>query len=265
MFEPFEIEMGIPRHAAGPRQVARAAEIWRLFQELALQATCAVGWPPERYLQAGTAFVVYGITGVHLRQVAYAERLRARTWVHDFKRGTLTRRQVRLFDERGPVASGTQQWVHTNASLAPVAAGPELLAAFPCHPGEPCVSLPETVEALSGAWFEFEVRPWFTWMDPLDHVNHPAWVDFCDEGTMRALAAAGIDPQLLVPVAEQLVFKRGALAMEELRVRTRLAGRTQAGDAVLEHEIDGPTGLYGKGTTVRRLADGADLAGRLRS
>lgn len=252
--------MGIPRHAAGPRQVARAAEIWRLFQELALQATCVAGWPPERYEQAGTSFVVYGLTGVHHRQVSYGQRLQARTWVHDFKRATLTRRQVRLYDAQGPVASGTQQWVHTDARLRPVPASAELLAAFPCEPGEPCIEIPERVGALAGEWSVYELRPWFSWMDPLDHVNHPVWVDFCDEGTMRALHEAGVDPQLLVPVAEQLVFKRGARAMEALTVKTRLRGRDEQGAAVLEHLVEGPDGLYGTGRTVRRLADGRDLA-----
>ena len=42
----YETEIGIPRHGAGPREVARSGEIWRLFQEVAMRATTAAGWPP---------------------------------------------------------------------------------------------------------------------------------------------------------------------------------------------------------------------------
>lgn len=256
----FQTEIGIPRHAAGPRQVARAGEIWRLFQELAIQASAEVGWSPDRYLEQGTAFVIYGMTTTHAREVRYGERLQARTWVHDFKRDTLTRRQVRLRDEHGPVAAGTQQWVHVDAHLKPVRAPQSLLSALPPEvPDEPSIALPEWERCTSGPVHTFAFSPWHTWMDPLAHVNHPAYVDFCDEGTSRVLAAAGVDPQLLVPVAEHLAFKVGALAGQQVEVRTRLVGRAPGGAAVLEHEIGGEAG-FARGLTIRRRADGQDLA-----
>lgn len=259
----FETEIGIPRHAAGPRQVARAGEVWRLFQELAIQASTAVGWSPDRYLEQGTAFVVYGMTAVHHREIAYGQRLRARTWVHDFKRDTLTRRQIRLSDAQGPVAACTQQWAHVDASLRPARAPASLLAALPVErPDEPSIELPPTAEALDGPVHRFAFQPWHTWMDPLAHVNHPAYVDFCDEGTCRALVAAGVDPQGLVPVAEQVAFKVGALAGQQVEVRTRVVGRTAGGDVILSHEIAGDA-PFARATTVRRLAGGADLAALL--
>lgn len=260
----YQTEIGIPRHAAGPRQVARAGEIWRLFQELAIQASTAVGWSPDRYLAHGTAFVVYGMTAVHHREVVYGERLQARTWVHDFKRDTLTKRQVRLHDAAGPVAACTQQWVHVDSALKPVRASPALMSALPVeHPDEPSVSLPPLAVGFEGAEHSFAFSPWYTWMDPLAHVNHPAYVDFCDEGCSRALAAAGVDPHLLVPVAEQVAFKIGALAGQRIEVRTRVVGRTEGGDAVLQHEVGGEA-LFARATTVRRLHDGRDLAALLR-
>lgn len=253
--------MAIPRHAAGPRQVARAAEIWRLFQELALRATVAAGWPPERYLEVGTAFVVHGLSGRHLREVRYGQRLRAQTWVQDFRRATLTRRQLRLLDEQGLVAEGVQQWVHTDAELRPVAASRELVEAFPCEPergAAPPLDLPAAPVEDPGASFELEV--WHTWMDPLAHLNHPAWLDLCDEGTMRRLAAAGGDPQALVPLAEELVFKRGAVAGQRLQVQTRAVGLGQGGAVLLEHEVLGPDGLCLRARTWRRTQSGPALA-----
>lgn len=257
----YEATIGIPRHAAGPREVARAAELWRVFQEVAVQASTAAGWPPERYLAAGTSFVVYALTAVHRREVAYGERLQARTWVHDFRRATLSRRQVRLHDAHGLVAACTQEWVHTDRSLKPTRAGAGLVAALPLErPEEPVVELPAHGAAPEEARVHrFGFEPWHTWMDPLAHVNHPAYVDFCDEGTSRALVAAGVDPQLLVPVAERLTFRVGAVAGQRVEVETRLLGRTTAGDAVLEHVVGGEA-RFADAVTVRRLADGRDLA-----
>lgn len=257
----YETTIGIPRHGAGPREVARAAELWRLFQELAVQASTAVGWSPERYRESGTSFVVYGMTARHHREVAYGERLAARTWVHDFRRGTLTRRQIRLFDAVGPVADCTQDWVHTNRALKPTRAPATLLAALPTErPDEPVVELPEWAATPAEApVHRFAFSPWHTWMDPLAHVNHPAYVDFCDEGTARALHAAGVDPQLLVPVAERVSFRVGATAGQAVEVSTRVVGRTSAGDAVLEHLVGGEA-RFAEALTVRRLADGRDLA-----
>lgn len=260
----FETEIGIPRHGAGPREVARAGELGRLFQEVAVRASTAAGWPPERYRAVGTSFVVYGLTVRHHREVAYGERLAARSWVHDFRRGTLTRRQVRLADPRGPVADATQEWVHTDAALKPARAPAELLAALPVHPDvEPPVTLPPWAAIpVEAPEHRYAFSPWFTWMDPLAHVNHPAYVDFCDEGTMRALAAAGADPQALVPVAESVSYRVGAAAGQRVEVRTRVVGRTAAGDAVLAHVVDGDA-RFAEATTVRRLADGRDLAALL--
>lgn len=253
--------MAIPRHAAGPRQVARAAEIWRLFQELALRATVAAGWPPERYQEVGTAFVVHGLCGRHLREVRYGQRLRAQTWVQDFRRATLTRRQLRLLDEQGLVAEGVQQWVHTDAELRPVAARRELVEAFPCEPergAAPPLEEPRVAVEDPGASFELEV--WHTWMDPLAHLNHPTWLDLCDEGTMRRVAAAGGDPQALLPLAEELVFKRGAVAGQRLQVQTRAVGLGQGGAVLFEHEVLGPEGLCLRARTWRRMQAGPALA-----
>ncbi len=254
----FETRIGIPRHGASPREVARAGEIWRLFQEVAMQATTAAGWPPERYRAAGTSFVVYGMTVRHDREVGYGEPLDARTWVYDFKRATLTKRQIRLADGQGPVAACTQEWVHTDASLRPVRASDDLLANFPPErPDVPPVSLPDWQDRAPGPEHSFEFRPWHVWMDPLAHVNHPAYIDFCDEGICRALAQHGLDPQGLVPVAERVAYKHGAMAGQRVVVRTRLVGSTDDGAAVFRHDIEGDA-RFAKATTVRRHVD-ADL------
>lgn len=248
------------RHAASPRGVARAAEIWRLCQEVAVQDSIRVGWPPSRYLECGVAFVVTRMVAVHHREIPYGEALFARTWVRDFRRGLLSRRQVQLFDGQGPLAEATQEWVHVNASLRPARASAELLADFPpTDIDRPVATLPafEAVDVAPTHRWEFEV--WHTWMDPLGHVNHPVYVDWCDESASRVLRAAGLDPQELVPVAEEVSWKRAANAGDRVVVETRLDGRTADGDVVLFHNLTSPLGdPFATARTVRRMVGGAE-------
>lgn len=253
------IPLSLPRHAASPRGVGRAGEIWRLFQEAAVQDSIRVGWSPERYVEQRSAFMVYGMSVRHHRELPYGEPVHAETWIHDFRRGILSRREVRLAGPDGPIADGTQRWVHVGADLRPTRAPEALVRAFRIAPtDEPEVGLPPATP-LEGQEHRFAFEVWHTWMDPLAHVNHPAYLDFCDESTSRVLARAGLDPVGLVPVAEQVDWKRGAVALDRLAIHTRATGRTAEGDAVLTHRIthaDDPDALYATATTVRRMTGG---------
>lgn len=253
------IPLTLPRHAANPRGVGRASEIWRLFQEAAVVASTRAGWPPERYVATGTAFVVYSMSVRHLREVPYGETLEAETWVQNFRRGILSQRELRLCGEHGEAAEGTQRWVHVDSSLKPTRASPELFSAFVAvdRPAQD-VGVPAHTP-LQGARRCLELEVWHTWMDPLGHVNHPTYVDFCDETTSRAMAAAGLDPACLVPVAEHIDWKRGALAGARLRIWSQLTGQTAEGHAVQTHllvEAGNEAQIYAEATTVRGLAGG---------
>jgi len=259
MTEPvWEFPLRLPRHAFTPRDAARAGDVWRCFQEAAVEASTLAGWPPMRYREAGTAFVVRSMVLVHHREASYGEPTRARTWVSRFRRETLSTRQVRLFGDDGPVASGTQEWVHVSEDLELRRAPPELGAAFPVHEEGEDVVLPSW-EEHPGATHTFELECWHTWMDPLNHVNHPVYVDWCDEGISRVMAAGGVSPVALMPVAEKLTFRAGVTAGDRVTVESRRVGRTEAGALVLEHRILRADGtLCVDGVTVRRLAGGDD-------
>ncbi len=231
--------------------------------------SAARGWPPSRYLDAHVAFVVAGMTVKHFRELRYGEQLAARTWIHDFRRDMLTRRQVRILGEDGLVSEATQQWVHVatggqtdgggfTSITRPVRASVALLSAFQADGsiGEP-VALPSTDRLLSGPVHSFSFCVWQLWMDPLAHVNHPTYLDWCDEGTSRVLAASGHDPQRLLPVAEQVRFKSGVVGGTDVVVECWLKGQTEHGDAVIGHRILGAEGaVVVLATTVRRCVGG---------
>ena len=87
---PVQLDLHIPRHAFSVREVARAGDIWRAFQEAAVLGSSAVGWPPPRYRQEDCAFVVRSMVVRHHAEAQYGEPVRATTWVRNFRRGLLT-------------------------------------------------------------------------------------------------------------------------------------------------------------------------------
>lgn len=250
----------LPRHAFSPREAARAGELWRLVQEAAVEGSTLAGWPPSRYREVGTGFVVRRMRVVHHREAVYGEHLTARTWVTTVKRGMLTTREVRLDADDGPVVSASTDWAHVSAALAPTRASDAMVAAFPVRastPDDGVVEVPAVVDPAGGPVHRFSLRPWHTWMDPLGHANHPAYLDWCDEASSRVMAAAGLDPAALAPVAESVTFRAGARAGDYITVESRMKGRTGGGDVVVAHRVllDGGS-LAAEATTVRRLQGG---------
>ena len=252
-----ETSVHLPRHAFSARDAARAGDVWRAFQEIAVEASTKVGWPPSRYVDEGAAFIVRSMLVVHHAEASYGEPLTGFTWVSRMRREMFSTRECRITSARGPIASARQEWVHVSSTLEPTRGSPALLAAFPAEgdrEGDESPSLP--LIATPYAAHEphvFELDAFWTWMDPLDHANHPAYLDWCDEATSRALAAAGIAPLRLVPVAEEVAFKSGVVGGQRVRVETVVRGLTESSDVVLSHRVLVGTQLSSTATTVRRI------------
>lgn len=246
----------VPRHAFSPRQVARAGAVWRAFQEAAVEDATARGWDGARLRAAGSAFVVRTMTVVHHREVRYGERIGLRTWVGSFSRGVTSRREHRLVDGDELVVEATQEWVHVSSDLRLVRASEALLADFAPVEGDPPPRMPEPEEALDGPVHPFGVQCWITWMDPLGHVNHPTYVDWCDEALARIAVRGDVEPTSLVPVAEWLKFRLPVGPLDTMTVETRLVGRS--GPVIFtRHRLVDPDGrVFVEGRFARRLADG---------
>lgn len=253
-----EVELRLPRHSFSARDAARAGDVWRLFQEVAVDASTQQGWPPLRYRAEKNAFVMRTMTVRHHLEAIYGEPLRGLTWVARMRREMLSTREVRVRSARGAIASARQEWVHVaDGVLAPVRAPRSLLDAFPEESGpegDVPVIMPTVARRIEPrAPHVFTFRAWWTWMDPLDHVNHPAYVDFCDEAISVAMRRAGMAPIALVPVAEEVTFRSGVVGDEEARVETVPQGFTEDGAAVIAHRILVGDRLCTTATTVRRV------------
>lgn len=256
-------ELILPRNAFSPRETARAGDVWRACQDVAVRESIRVGWPPSRYRDEGTSFVVREMTVVHHRETTYGEALLARTWVSRFRRELLSTREVRIFAGAVPVASATQEWVHVAADLRPTRAEGTLLSAFPTLTieSELSVELPQFT-SVNCSSHVFGFSAWQTWMDPLAHANHPAYVDYCDEALARVVVRAGLSPHAIVPVAESALFRSGVVAGEDVRVESKLTGRAANGAVVVVHRVMVGERRCADVTTVRTLAsgDGEELA-----
>jgi acyl-CoA thioesterase FadM len=258
---PLSFPIHLPRHAFSVRDVARAGDVWRCFQEAAVEGSTRCGWPPTRYREVGSAFVVRAMTVVHHAEPHYGEPLEATTWVANFRRGVLTTREIRLSTPRGLMAAASQEWVHVTAGLRPVRASPDCLKAFSPEDVEATQGLPEWVPCDPSPVFSFAFDLWHSWMDPLGHANHPMYLDWCDESLCRRMVQAGLKPEALQPVAETVSWKLGVEAPERILVNSQFVGLTPTQDAVFQHQIlNGAGRVAATATTVRRLNDGTGEA-----
>jgi acyl-CoA thioesterase FadM len=249
----YSVDVSLPRSAFTPRETARAGDVWRLFQDVAVGGSIQAGWPPERYRDEGVSFIVRSMVVVHHAETLYGEALTGTTWPSRFRRGLFFRRECRVRSASRAIASATQEWVHVSKDLALVRASDALASSFPVEEHEPSIALP-AFDPIEGARaHRFELTCWHTWMDPLGHLNHPAYVDFADEATSRAMHEAGLDPVRLLPLAEEAFFKSGVVAGERVAIETRVVGRLE-GAAVLEHKIEAEGRSCARVVAIRRLA-----------
>ena len=253
--ETLRFPVTLQRNAFGPRLVARAGDVWRAMQDVVVDQSASVGWTPERYVEANTMFVVRTMTVMHHREVRIGEALEGRTWPSRERRQMLFTRQVRLFAGDELLAGATQEWAYLSRSAAitgaSIRAGKDIFDAFRIEEGFPEVELPSFVTVADQPTHVFDFTTWHGWMDPHGHVNHAAYVDYCDEGIARVVAAAGEDPQALVPVAETVHFRAAIGAGELITVETTLAGRAGAA-RVFKHRILSGEKVCATATTLRR-------------
>lgn len=248
-----EFPLTLPRNAFTSRETPRAGDIWRLCQDAATLASIQAGWPPSRFRVENVAFVVYKMTLLHDAESTYGEALEARTWVSRLRRRTLCTREVRIRSGGQRIAAATQEWVHVDfETLKPRQGSIEAALAFAQIEVEPSVAMP-SFDALPGAEDDFQFDMWQTWADPLAHANHPAYIDWCDEATSLRMLAAGLDPVLLRPIAEQVTFRSAVLPGERVTVRTQRVGRIGTDVVVLKHHLETERGPAADATSVRGI------------
>jgi len=256
---PIEMDLHLPRNAFTPRDAARAGDVWRCCQDAAVLGASRLGWDPPRFRREGAAFVVREMTTVHHAEGRYGDVVRATTWISNFRRALLCSRQIRLNIDGKPFASSTQEWAHVSTEggrMRAARAKPRLVEDMAVEGPDSSVSLPNYSKA-PGTLHTFTFTAWHTWMDPLAHANHPAYVDWAEEAVARLAYAGGVNPMNIQPVAESAKWRVGAMAPDQVTVTTRQLGRTAEGAVVCVHEVTAAqTGPAATVYTVRQLVNG---------
>jgi acyl-CoA thioesterase FadM len=160
---------------------------------------------------------------------------------------------VRLFSGAELVAAASQEWAYLSRALEPIRAGADIYSAFVREEGYPSVELPGHAPLPAQPVHHFAFRTWHSWMDPFGHVNHPAYVDFCDEATSRVLAKAGLPALQLSPLAESVHFRAAIGADEDVVVDAQLLGSVGDDAVLLGHRIVVGEKVCATAKTVRRL------------
>ena len=253
--QSFCVSLG--RHAFTLRDVARPLEIWRACQDVAVEVTINAGFTPEYFRQTGTAFIVFQMAVEHHREAIYGEALEAQTWLSSFRRRTICDREIRIGGDAGSLASATQRWVHVEEATARLKqASVEMQDALPVYQGSPSVTLPDLEHiGIEGRSTTFDFRVWHTAMDPLGHVNHPTYIEWCDEALAQELNRIGVDPLDVVALAESLDYKAPVGADDEVRVTTQLVGRSSTA-VEFAQSIESGGVLCAKSRLIRTLVNG---------
>lgn len=243
----------LQRNSFSPRLAARAGDVWRAMQDVVVDQSADVGWTPARYDETNTMFVVRSMTLMHVRELRFQDRLVGRTWPVRARRDMLFTREVRLFVGDELVSAASQEWAYLSRTLTPIRAGKDIYDAFQREEGFPSVELPEATPITGARVHRFGFRTWHVWMDPFGHINHPAYVDFCDEATSRALALAQVPPLQLSPVAETVHFRAAIGAEDEVLVEVQLVGAVGDDAVLLHHRILAGETVCATAKSVRRL------------
>lgn len=171
------------------------ANYLRYMQETALDASAAVGYDEARYEQLGHIWLIRETQIEYLHPLRFGDSVEVKTWVGDFRR-VRSRRYYELRNAASEelVAQGSTDWVYIDrATLRPARVPPEMVAAFaPDGLPDPAPRDPFPAAPLPppGA---FTLRRPVEWrdIDPEQHVNNAAYLNYMEECGIQAVASFG--------------------------------------------------------------------------
>jgi acyl-CoA thioesterase FadM len=263
MSSPHTFPIHLPRHSFTPREVARASDIWRVCQDVALEGSTRGGWPPSRYLEENNAYVMRKMTVAHLREVSPMSTLFAKTWVSKNRRDTINIREIRLYDAetmRDPVSIATQEWAHIDRAKGLSRAPKSLVDAFAVMDIDPSVTLPEPTKIEAGTEHLFSFKCWHIWRDALGHLNHPSYVDAFDEGIYSVAHGKKLETAGIRAHGEQITYRSSINAGDDVQVLTKRVGTIDDVTCVFEQQMRVGETLCAEATLVRSYPEAGALS-----
>jgi acyl-CoA thioester hydrolase len=168
----------------------RTSALLRLLQETATRASTDAGFDPAYYERAGTMWLVRRTALERFAPARYEDDVVVTTWIADFRR-VRSRRDYELRCGDRLVARAHTDWVYCDGANRPRRIPAEMLDTF----------APEGAVALERTPFPEEPPPptaavskrrvELHELDALRHVNNANYVDWVEQATYDAVAAAG--------------------------------------------------------------------------
>lgn len=261
---PEAFPVALPRHSFTPREVARASDLWRSCQDVALEASIRHGWPPQRYLDIGGGYLMRQMTVIHERELGPMTQLYGRTWVAENRRDMVSVRQIRLYDHPSatePVLKAVQQWAYVDRKEGLKRAPAELVNSFPLLKHNEALDLPAIpVPVIGTKSHAYDFYCWHIWRDSMGHLNHPDYVDICDEGILRRLSDLGLATEHMESRGERVLYRQSINAGDTVTVETFLEGILSDEECRFRHELKVKGKLCAEAWTWRRYPGATVLA-----
>lgn len=212
------------------------ATLFRYFEETAMQASAALGFPLEWYRSRGEFWVIRTMRLERICPATYLDDLVIRTWLSNVGRIRADRNYLVLrFSDGKIVARAVANWVYLDArTMRPTRVAPGIIARFSeLDPPvlEPIARL--NFDGNSSHLFQCKMTrsAQFFEIDAAKHVNNAIYVDWLEEAVRVALAELGLFGAAASLSASpwfcrhSLEYLRPTLPGEEVEINTRLLHR----------------------------------------
>lgn len=110
----FEFRLRVSAEEIDDLDHAGNAHYVRWMQEAAIAHSAVLGWPPEKYIELGSGWVVRSHKIVYLKPAYENDEIRIRTWVSNM-RAVTSLRHYEIFNENGDLlAKAETDWAFVN-------------------------------------------------------------------------------------------------------------------------------------------------------
>lgn len=209
------------------------AHYLRYMQEAAFEASAAVGYPTDRYVQMGRLWLAHETEIEYLQPLYAGDTVEVRTWVADFRRvRSLRRYEFRRAGDDTLIAQATTDWAYLDSQTGrPVPVPDAVIAAYAGddpieqHPRQ---TFPVPPPAPPGAFTLHRQVEWRD-IDGAHHLNNAAYLNYIEDCAIHA-AAAHSWPMArwqaigvaMVARSHRIVYHQPALLGEDLAITSWL-------------------------------------------
>jgi YbgC/YbaW family acyl-CoA thioester hydrolase len=226
---------GVRTYELNPSRQIKLTTFLNYMEEVATQASAALGFDYDWYMQAGTLWVARKHTIRFYAPLTYPNDLHARTWISDVRR-VQSNREYRFHraSDNAPIFAARTNWVYINSTTLKPERIPDDIAAGVIHREDKGLEdLDTTIRdpiAVETPYVYSETRraEWHE-IDSAGHVNNAIYVAWAEEAIRNMLRAAGWAEERLTsaeftmrPLSHEIEYLRSALYDEPISVSTKL-------------------------------------------